>query len=545
MTRETTAFPDSPPPKRTAVILLDGLLAIENPDDLPHGVAFDGRPSLPDAFLEAVARRADHPAIEIGQAAFSYRAIASAAGRVATSLQCQQISSRGRVVLLLPNGAQYLAAFYGALLAGGVAVPLPPQVEATRLSHVLDVCEAEFVLTTSEVISRRGTELSSPQRIEEFLNGRHAADKGWRDFTGGMNEAQADLAMILFTAGSTGEPKGVMLSHNNLLANARSILEYLPITPEDRALALLPFYHAFGNSVLQTHVLGGATLVVDGSAAFPLTVTEALRRHSITSFSAVPEVYHGLITRGDLGRSPLPALRYMTVAGGALAPCDVLEVARRIAPARFFVMYGQTEATARLTYLPPEEVAKHPDSIGRAIPGVSLRVADESGEVLPAGQIGELQARGPNVMLGYWRDPASTKAMIQDGWLRTGDLAVADEEGLLYLRGRWNALVKVQGIRVHPAEIEEVVARRWPECRPVVVPFQGSEATRLAMFLQAGRDSTMDIQAVRSLCLRELPRPKVPAHIEIVSELPLNAALKIDRQALIRRAEAAAKDNAA
>src|SRR5207237_2769634 len=144
---------------------------------------------------------------------------------------------------------------------------------------------------------------------------------------------------------------------------------------------------------------------------------------------------------------PLPALRYMTVAGGALSPRLIGEVARRIAPAEFFVMYGQTEATARLAYLSPREAVDHPDSIGRAIPGVTLRIVDDEGREAPLGTVGELEARGPNVMLGYWQDPPGTAAAIHDGWLRTGDLAVADESGLMYLLGRRNQLVKMQGIR--------------------------------------------------------------------------------------------------
>jgi acyl-CoA synthetase (AMP-forming)/AMP-acid ligase II len=448
------------------------------------------------------------------------------------------------VLLLLNNGPEYLAAFYGTLLAGGVAVPLPPGVEPSRLDHVMRLCDPEVALTMVDVAARRPeAPFSAARRIVDDFVPRVAQQDPTRHFGGSLPIRGQSPAMILFTSGSSGDPKGVMLSDANLLANARSILAYLPLTARDRALALLPFYHAFGNSVLQTHLLAGATLVMDGSAAFPMTITDALRRHEVTSFSAVPEVFQSLLAHSDLGQSPLPTLRYMAVAGGALAPAAVREVARRIAPAKFFVMYGQTEGTARLAYLPPEHLPAHADSIGQAIPGVTLRVVDEAGAESPHGATGELVASGPNVMLGYWQDPAGTAAVVREGWLYTGDLAVRDEQGLIYLKGRRSALLKVQGIRLHPREIEEVVARRWPACRPIVVPYQRAGATRLALFVvwdsaNNGAADDLTVDKLRHHCLRELPRPKVPAHIEIVRELPLNSSLKVDLAALARRAEA-------
>jgi acyl-CoA synthetase (AMP-forming)/AMP-acid ligase II len=520
----------------------------------PEARSLQPEKRLADAFLAVAASRASCPAVITPSGSHDYAAVGEAARRVAQYLRNEhRLAPGGRVLLLLNNGPEYLAAFYGTLLTGGVVVPMPPSVETSRLARVIELCHPEVVLATADTAGRRkepgfAATVQAEHECRMTNDGMTNAESQVRPPHLPFRHSSFDhsLAMILFTSGSSGEPKGVMLSHANLLANARSILGYLPIRPDDRALALLPFYHAFGNSVLQTHVLRGATLVVDGSAAFPSTITDALRRHDATSLSAVPEIYHGLLTHSDLGSAPLPTLRYMTVAGGALAPALVREVAYRIAPAQFYVMYGQTEATARLAWLPPEEVLDHADSIGRAIPGVTLRIASDDGAEAPPGTVGELQARGPNIMLGYWQDPAGTAAAIQDGWLRTGDLAAADERGLIRIQGRRNDLVKVQGIRLHPAEIEEVIARRWPGCRAVVVPYQStgglaaaSSPTRLAAFVVPCADGKPTAEEVRRHCLAELPRPKVPSHVETVSELPLNASLKVDRAALSRRAEAA------
>ena len=193
-----------------------------------------------------------------------------------------------------------------------------------------------------------------------------------------------------------------MLSHRNLIENALSIQQYLSIDERDRPLCVLPFYHAFGNSVLQSHLLAGANLILDGKTLFPETLMTAMVRHQATSLSAVPDLVRLLLERTSLGKTPLPSLRYMTVAGGALQRELALMMAERIAPASFFTMYGQTEATARLAYVPPEKLTELPAGcIGRAVPGVELEVVDDNGIVLPPGEIGELRARGPNVMLGY------------------------------------------------------------------------------------------------------------------------------------------------
>jgi acyl-CoA synthetase (AMP-forming)/AMP-acid ligase II len=328
-----------------------------------------------------------------------------------------------------------------------------------------------------------------------------------------------------------------MLSDRNVLANTQSIRRYLKIGSDERALALLPFYHAFGHSILQTHLLSGATLVVDGNMAFPNSVLDALDRHRATSFSAVPEGYYSLLTLSDLRDRALPHLRYMSVAGGALKPEAVVQMVQCIAPADFYVMYGQTEASARLAFLPPHLARVHPDAIGVAIPGVELRVFNAAGQEAAEGETGELCARGANVMLGYWNDPEATARVMRDGWLRTGDLAARDAHGLIYVKARQNDLVKVQGFRLHPKEIEDVVARHFPEVRIVVVPYQQHDITRLALFAITPRVDAELVGKIRSTCQRMLPRHKVPSQFEVLAQAPLNASMKLDRAGLVRRAQ--------
>ncbi len=486
-----------------------------------------------DAFLAVATGHADRTALWHRERAITYSALRRWALAVAYYLlEHPEFHSGDRIALMVENGPEFVAAYYGILTAGGVVVPLPTQVEWNRLERIAELCQINRILSSEQTVKRR-VELDPDGCAHLDLN---ACVPHCVPHSKPLRIEGESLAMIMFTSGSSGDPKGVMLSDGNILANTRSILNYLSIGSDDRALALLPFYHAFGHSIMQTHLLSGAMLVVDGNMAFPGTVVDALERHAATSFSAVPEGYYGLMSYADFANRPLPHLRYMTVAGGALKPDAVTEMARRIAPAQFYVMYGQTEATARLAYLPAELAQLRPDSIGRAIPGVELSLRGEDGREVAAGETGELCARGANIMLGYWKDPQATRATLADGWLHTGDLAICDADGYIYVQARKNDLVKVQGYRVHPREIEEAVAPHFDSFRIIVVPFQQPGGTRLALFAISSRFQEGIVEQIRQVCMRELPRYKVPSHIEVLTQAPLNASMKLDRTALARRA---------
>ena len=377
----------------------------------------------------------DSPAVTNGSDVWSYGHLVAAARAIAGGLLTHPTFAPGaRVVSLLPNCAEYIAVFYGVLLAGGVIVPLPPKTESGVLQQVLQSTEPTFVVTRSQIIQSRSDLHALPVEILE-LSQRIVED--FPDPAGPTVMTGKDLAAVFFTAGSTGNPKGVMLSHENLISNASAIQQYLGIRADDRALCVLPFHHAFGNSVLQSHLLAGAHLILDGQTVFPETIVQALQKHACTSFSAVPDLYRSLLERSSLGTTDLPALRYMAVAGGALRHELAVDVARRIAPAEFFVMYGQTEATARLAYVPPSHLPElAAGTIGRAIPGANLQIVDEQGRPVAPGEVGELRAQGPGIMLGYWRDPAATGERIRDGWLYTGDLATLDSQGWIIHKGR-------------------------------------------------------------------------------------------------------------
>jgi acyl-CoA synthetase (AMP-forming)/AMP-acid ligase II len=487
--------------------------------------------SIASRFLVTACRFADHPAVVTRLRSYSYGQIAAAALRISEFLrQRSDFTSHTRVALIAGNSPEYLSAFFGIALARGIIVPLPGRMESPALKAVLEDCDARLLLSGPNDAPRLRTTLDS--HVQQLDLARQSVASPAVSAADGPDQG----VLILYTSGSTGSPKGVLLSHRNLVGNAESILKYLPIRQSDRALNLLPFCHAFGNSVLTTHLLSGATLILDGSTTFPNTILDALQRHRATSFAGVPEMYSSLLACSDLGVRQMPDLRYMTVAGAALAPNLALEVAEKIAPAQFFVMYGQTEATARLAYLPPDELPHRPNSIGKAIPDVELRVRDRDGHRVPVGETGELCARGPNIMRGYWQNAAATARVLKDGWLHTGDLAREDDRGFFYVAGRVNDQIKIRGLKVVPGQIAALLERRLPECRVAVVPFEHFAATRLALFVATTKRHPAFAQQVRRLCSEELSRHQMPCHVEVLDRLPLTPSLKVDFHRLANHA---------
>jgi acyl-coenzyme A synthetase/AMP-(fatty) acid ligase len=262
-------------------------------------------------------------------------------------------------------------------------------------------------------------------------------------------------------------------------------------------------------------------------------VLEALASEGCTGFAGVPLTFELIRRQVDVSSIAFPRLRYLTQAGGAMAPDTVAWARRAFHPARLFVMYGQTEATARLAYLPPEFGEEKPGSMGIAIPGVELRVVDEAGHELPAGGTGHLIARGDNVTLGYLDEPEETAAILRDGWLWTGDLALRDEEGFLFHRGRARELLKIGGHRVSPVEIEQVVAQHPDVAEAAVVGTPDAlMGERAVAFVVARPGAALSVEGLRRFCQERLPAYQVPARFTAVAALPRNEAGKLLRAEL-------------
>ena len=351
-------------------------------------------------------------------------------------------------------------------------------------------------------------------------------------------------ALILYTSGSTGEPRGVVQTFRNIDANTRSIVQYLRLTAADRALLILPLSYCYGRSVLQTHLFVGGSVYLDNRFMYPRVVLEALAAEGCTGLAGVPMTFEIIRRQLDLSSLSWPRLRYLTQAGGALAPDTIRWVRRAFHPARLFVMYGQSEATSRLSYLPPERAADKEGSIGIPIPGVELKVVDGEGRELAPGEVGKLIARGDNVTLGYLDEPEETAAILRDGWLWTGDLAYRDSDGFFFHVGRSREILKIRGHRVNPVEIEHALERH-PEVAEAAVVGRGNELTgeAAAAFVVRRQGGSVGETDLRRFCRGWLPAYKVPATITFIERLPRNPAGKLLRAELAaRRAAASAEE---
>ncbi len=253
-------------------------------------------------------------------------------------------------------------------------------------------------------------------------------------------------AEIIFTSGSTGVPKGVMVSHKNLISNTTSIVTYLKLTKRDRMLVVLPFYYCYGLSLLHTHLRVGGSIVLNNSFIFLGSIIRNLLDFKCTGFAGVPSHFQILLRKSDnFKTTEFPDLKYVTQAGGKLAPIFIDEFRISHPAVTFYVMYGQTEATARLSYLPPELYESKKGSMGKGIPGVELRVVNDKGKNVKPGEVGEVIARGDNIMLGYFADEEGTRNAIRSGWLYTGDLGTVDADGYIFLTARKKEIIKVGG----------------------------------------------------------------------------------------------------
>ncbi|TFH33478.1 MAG: AMP-dependent synthetase, partial [Deltaproteobacteria bacterium] len=426
------------------------------------------------SLLRSASRTPDHAAMIIEDREVSFRVLTEMACRAAVAFAETGLRRGDRVLVLLTNGPEYAAVFFGLLAIGGVMVPLNPNNTEESVRFVARHCQARFAVANESAYPHlanwwRGAPV--------FLDGpvRHGCLPLTKILEAGSSppidldsngHGDRELALLLYTSGTTGVPKGVMLSNENLHANTKSILEYLHLDPSDRTLAILPFYYSYGNSLLLTHVFAGAALVIENEFAYINKALSVMRDRNVTGFSGVPSHYAMLIGRSRFLENDWPHLRYMTCAGGPLPIAHIQRIRRALPHVQLHVMYGQTEGAARLSNLDPLLVDRKIGSIGHGIPGVELRVVDDGGRDIEPGGIGEIVARGDNIMIGYLEDPAETADVLRGGWLHTGDLATVDGDRFIYIRGREKEFIKSGGYRIGPQQIEDILLQHpWvQEC---------------------------------------------------------------------------------
>ncbi len=478
-----------------------------------------------------------------------YKALLSRAARFASAARAAGLKKGDRVVLFTDNSVGYVVSYFGTLLAGGVVVGQSTANKERHLANIVRHSEAVGIVTSGRslrTVSRvipdspslrflfhdgRFDKIDPPARIvaREFSE----IETTERDGLPELTAKAGDLAQIIYTSGTTGNPKGVALSHGNLSANTESIIGYLDLTPSDRVMVVMPFYYSYGNSLMLTHIACGGSVVIDNRFAYPQKIIERMAEEEVTGFSGVPSSFAILLHKAGLNGRSLPALRYVTQAGGAMSPALTKELAEALPGVEIFIMYGQTEASARLSWLEPKMLFKKLGSIGKAIPGVTLTVRTEDGRPVKPGDVGEIVARGANIMFGYWKNEEATRAVLKEDGLHTGDLATVDEDGFIYIVSRQSDMIKSGAHRISPKEIEEVIMESDGVHEVAVVgeedALMGENIVALVVTKPGENVTSKDLMR---LCGRHLPLYKLPKRIEFRDALPKTASGKVRKNLL-------------
>jgi len=413
-------------------------------------------------------------------------------------------------------------AYLGAMYAGIIPVLVDERLHATKGNLVLAKARAKAVWTAGGFLGD-WAERNCILQIEGNCDACSA------DSLQPAPVAESDLAALMPTSGSTGVPRLVMVSHGNLRANTEAIIRSQYLGTDERAMLIMPVSYCFGASVMHTHLYQGGGVVFDSRFMFPDKVLHAINTYGCTTFSGVPAVCNILLRRSTLRSLPLPGLRRFLQAGGALAPESVRELCNILPTAEFFVMYGQTEATARISCLPAARLCEKHGSVGLPLDNLKVRIVDDAGKELPNGQIGEIQVQGPSICSGYFDDPESSERKFSDGWLKTGDFGCFDDKGYLWIKGRTDEFIKIRGFRVGMGEVEEKVVAipGVYECAAVAVQHpEAGEA--LALYIVADKGASGLAERVR----QALPPQWTCASVNIVAELPRTDNGKVARSQL-------------
>ncbi len=505
---------------------------------------------------ESAARTPDADALIEPHRSISYIGLEQLANKFAHVLIDAGVCRGDRVVIAMDNCVELVAAYIGSMKAGAAAVPLPSGPRSDRLATAVADCSPSACIVDAATLRDGATRQALERTPAVFIAGgkpsEGRSDDGGRhcrvDLAEALGDApdsqpavrpiDLDLAAIIYTSGSTGEARGVMLTHRNIVANTRSIISYLQLTAADRVMCVLPFYYVYGLSLLHTHLAVGASVVIDNRFAFPNAVLLAMQRRHVTGFAGVPSTFALLLHRSDIDSMVFPSLRYVTQAGGAMPPARIVEWLERGPKVPLYVMYGTTEASARLTYLEPSLLRQKLGSIGRPIPNVEIVVVKEDGTRARPGETGELVARGGNIARGYWNNPEETAQRFGPLGYRTGDLGYADDEGYLFLVGRLHDMIKVGAHRVGAKEIEDVVSE-FPGVHEVAVVAAPDEILGEIpiAYLSVRSELPNAGDVLRAFCANRLPPHKVPGVFVIRGELPKSSVGKIDKLALRREAE--------
>jgi long-chain acyl-CoA synthetase len=484
--------------------------------------------NLATILTDSAAQHADAPAVKLDDAVFNYKLLDEASARVASMLKAMGLQPGDRVGIMLPNVPYFPVAYYGILRAGGIVVPMNVLLKAREVGFYLKDPGAKIIFAWHDFLEAAQTGADEagaavidvePGKIEGRIF-EHEPDFDVADVAGD------DTAVILYTSGTTGQPKGAELTHANLKTNAEVSRSLFSLDDTTVVLGALPLFHSFGQTCGMNATIGGGGCLSLIPRFDPAKALEIIERDKVKVFEGVPTMYGAMLHLPDRDTYDTSSLE-LCASGGAALPVELLRGFDEAFHCKVLEGYGLSETSPVASFNHPDKERK-PGSIGTPIRGVEMKVVDEDGNDLPTGHVGEIVIKGHNVMKGYWNQPEATADAIKDGWFHTGDMAKVDEDGYFFIVDRKKDMIIRGGYNVYPREIEEVLYEHPAvrEAAVVGVPDDAlGEEVGAAVVLKDGEDvSTEDLQAYVK---ENVAAYKYPRHIWFVSELPKGPTGKI------------------
>jgi long-chain acyl-CoA synthetase len=481
--------------------------------------------------LERAAQHwAERPALTAGGRTWTYGELEAAVARVAGALAGLGLGAGERVALHLPNGSDFVLAYYAAQRIGAVPLSLNVTYTAEEIAYILGDAEAAAVITTAAVAGHLPPGARTPT-VRHVVEARELAGLPGHDVRRAVARDREDTAAILYTSATTGRPKGVMLTHANVVSNAWATVHHLRMTPEDVSLCALPLFHCFGqNFILNAAVAAGSRLVLH-ERFVPDAFADAVAADRVTLLYAVPTMYILFLETGR--RLDFGSVR-LSFSAAATLPTDVERRWQERFGRPIHQGYGLTECSPFASY--NHEIRHRPGSVGTPIENVEMKVVDGEGHGVADGDLGELCIKGPNVMKGYFGNPAATAETVRDGWLHSGDVGYRDGDGYYFIVDRVKDMINVSGFKVFPREVEEVLFRHDAVKEAAVVgvpdPVRG-EAVKAFVVLHAGASARAE--ELQALCRHAVASNKVPETVEFLAALPKNPTGKILKKELRAR----------
>jgi long-chain acyl-CoA synthetase len=480
----------------------------------------------------AAASHPDHPALRMDDLVVSYAELREAAGRMSTLLASLGVGPGDRVGLMLPNVPAFPIAFYGALAAGAIVVPMNPLLKSREVAYYLGDSGAKAVVAWHAATGEaaKGAADAGAELIAADTPDLRSLLAGFQATAEPSGRGGQDDAVILYTSGTTGRPKGAELTHDGLVSNAEiSSRTLFDVEPDDVIMGCLPLFHVFGLTCgLNVSVATAATLTLLPRFD-PAKALDIIQRDRVTIFEGVPTMYAAMLHLPDADPAKTATL-HLCASGGAALPVEILRGFEKKFGCIILEGYGLSETSPVASFNHPNRVRK-PGSIGTPIEGVEMRLIDDNWNTVPAGEIGEIAIRGQNVMKGYWDKPEATAEAMRDGWFRTGDMARVDEDGYYYIVDRKKDLIIRGGYNVYPREIEEVLHEHPAVAEVAVIgiphPDLGEEVGA-AVALKPGASATTG--ELRAFAKDRVAAYKYPRHVWLVDALPKGPTGKILRR---------------